>query len=75
MEARDIMIKNKMRGVPAFMIGDETFVGLDIAKIESLVDYKVHNCPKCNQGLRVPKGKGNILVTCSKCEEKFKLNV
>lgn len=28
-------------------------------------------CPKCNTELRVPKGKGKIIITCPKCGEKF----
>jgi len=28
-------------------------------------------CPNCNQMVRVPKGKGKIVVTCSKCRTKF----
>lgn len=28
-------------------------------------------CPNCAQRLRVPKGKGEIMVTCSHCGKKF----
>lgn len=63
-----------MMGVPAFIVGEESFVGLDVDKLESLLDYRVQHCPTCGQMLRVPKNKGTIVVTCSKCETKFKLN-
>lgn len=33
--------------------------------------HKFYKCPKCNQKLRVPKGKGKIVVTCTKCGTKF----
>ena len=33
--------------------------------------HKYYKCPNCNQQLRVPKGKGKIVVTCSKCGTKF----
>ena len=29
------------------------------------------DCPKCHQTVRVPRGKGKILITCPKCKEKF----
>lgn len=33
--------------------------------------HRYIRCPKCRQQLRVPKNKGKIRVTCSKCGEKF----
>lgn len=33
--------------------------------------YRYLKCPKCGQSLRVPKNKGKIRVTCSKCREQF----
>jgi len=67
------MREHNLMGVPAFIIGDESFAGLDTHKLESLIDYRVEKCPKCSQALRLPKNKGTILVTCSKCETKFKI--
>ena len=34
-------------------------------------DYKVFNCRKCHQMIRVPKGKGKIKITCPKCGNSF----
>ena len=28
-------------------------------------------CPNCSQSMRVPKGKGNIKITCSNCGQVF----
>lgn len=33
--------------------------------------YKITTCPKCKQKLRLPRGKGKILVTCRQCSTKF----
>lgn len=43
-------------------------------KKERFRDRKTHKyfkCPNCKQRLRVPKGKGSVTVTCSKCKTKF----
>ena len=33
--------------------------------------YKYLNCPQCMQKLRVPRGKGRLRVTCTRCGNKF----
>ena len=33
--------------------------------------YKITKCPNCKQKLRLPRGKGKIVVTCKKCSTKF----
>lgn len=34
-------------------------------------DYKHFVCPNCSQIVRVPKGKGNITITCPSCRKQF----
>ncbi len=33
--------------------------------------YRFYKCPKCGITTRVPKGKGQIRITCPKCGEIF----
>jgi hypothetical protein len=44
-------------------------------KQKRVVDAKTHKyfeCPNCQTNLRVPKGKGNIVITCPKCKTELK---
>ena len=34
-------------------------------------EHRYFDCPRCRQPVRVPRGKGNIAITCPKCKEKF----
>lgn len=69
--ARQEMMQRGFRGVPAFIIGNEAFVGLDYDRIEQAIDYKVQACPSCGNKLRIPKGKGKIRITCPHCKQQF----
>jgi uncharacterized paraquat-inducible protein A len=33
--------------------------------------HKRYKCPTCNIQLRVPRGKGKIIITCPKCKTQF----
>jgi predicted RNA-binding Zn-ribbon protein involved in translation (DUF1610 family) len=47
-----------------------SFTGF-FANLKASKTHKVFSCPKCSQKLRVPRGKGKISITCSKCGNKF----
>ena len=34
-------------------------------------DHRYYRCPRCRQQLRVPRGRGRIVITCPKCRHEF----
>lgn len=42
-----------------------------LERLKGMKTHKYYKCPNCHQQLRVPKGKGNIRITCPKCHTAF----
>jgi len=43
-----------------------------IMRIKDAKTHKYFSCPTCKAQLRVPKGKGTIVITCPKCKNIIK---
>ncbi|SDK67474.1 hypothetical protein SAMN05660472_01738 [Natronincola ferrireducens] len=72
--ARAEFSRLNLKGVPAFLIGDQVVVGLDKQRIEVLLNYIVISCGKCDGRMRLPKNKGKIRVTCPSCSYQFMIS-
>ncbi len=42
-----------------------------VRRVKDVRRYRYFKCPTCKSELRVPIGKGRIVITCPKCSSKF----
>jgi hypothetical protein len=54
-----------------FMRPFYSFVSKTTKGIKDRKFNKYYHCPSCKQRLRVPKGKGTLIITCPKCKTRF----
>ena len=41
-------------------------------RLKNMKKYKYFKCPECKSRLRLPRGVGEVTVTCGKCRHAFK---
>jgi Zn finger protein HypA/HybF involved in hydrogenase expression len=42
------------------------------SRLRDIKTHRYFTCPNCRQSLRLPKGKGKIIIICPKCKTEFK---
>lgn len=65
---RYLALENKLRAFWARARGDYR---KQADELRDRRKYKYLTCPQCAQRLRVPKGKGKLRVTCTRCGNRF----
>lgn len=62
---------NMMSPVYNLMDKIKGFFSRKIKRFKARKEFKYFKCPNCKQELRVPRGRGEITVTCPKCKQSF----
>ena len=42
-----------------------------VQSIKDFPKYKYFSCGKCRTKVRIPRKKGNVMITCPKCKNRF----
>ena len=52
--------------------GKSTAVKQSVNRMKNMKKYKYFKCPDCKSYIRLPRGVGEVTVTCGKCHHAFK---
>ena len=52
--------------------GRSSAVRQSINRMKNMKQYKYFKCPECKSRIRLPRGVGEVTVTCGKCHHAFK---
>ncbi len=52
--------------------GNSSSVRQFFNRLKNMKKYKYFKCPECKSRLRLPRGVGEVTVTCGKCHHAFK---
>ena len=68
---KSINDRQKMNGSYQKQLGLENSLIVKKTNGNIVKHINILKCPHCHQYLRVPKGKGNITITCPTCHQQF----
>jgi len=52
--------------------GKSSAVKQSVNRMKNMKKYKYFKCPECKSRIRLPRGVGEVTVTCGKCHHAFK---
>ena len=52
--------------------GKSSAVRQSVNRMKNMKQYKYFKCPACKSRIRLPRGVGEVTVTCGKCHHAFK---
>ena len=62
--AQNVWFYNHTKAVRDFMQKEKS-------RMQIRKTHHIYTCKKCGQKIKIPRGKGKIMVTCPKCRNEF----